>query len=354
MEKREKVAVGFSGGVDSTAAIYLLKQQGYQPVAITFDFASIFSKKELTKIKSLAKKLAVKHLVVKKGKLFEKEVVNYFLKETKSLKTPNPCIICNPNFKIKELLKQAKKLKISKIATGHYAQVAYDKKNNYFYIAPAKDKAKDQSYFLTHLKQNQLKYLLLPLSQKTKSQAQKIYQKFAPLPKQSQNLCFLAGKDKSLFIAKKLGKIPCQMVLKNKNQPLKKCQNIYNYTLGQRKGLGLAGGPFYVVGFDKRKDLVILSKQKKDILDKEAILDKANFFDKSLFKKAKKINILAKARYQMDFKKAVLKKQGRFYKIIFKKPVFALTPGQFVAFYSLDKKKCLGGARINKVLKNEK
>ncbi len=354
MPTKGKIAVGFSGGIDSTAAIYLLKQEGYEPIAITFNFAGIFSKKELNKINFLAKKLKVKNLIIEKEKLFKKEVIDYFLKETRSLKTPNPCVICNPNFKIKELLKEAKKLKISKIATGHYAQVVFNKKDKYFYIAPAKDKTKDQSYFLTHLKQNQLKHLVFPLAQKTKLQAKQIFQKFASLPKQSQNLCFLAGENKSVFIAKNLVKVPCRMVLKENKQNLKKCSNIYNYTLGQRKGLELSGGPFYVIGFNKTKKTVILSREKNNILNHQAVLDKANLFNKNLFKKQKKVNILAKARYQMKLQKAVLEKKDRFYKIVFKKPVFALTPGQFVAFYSLNRKACLGGARIKKVLDNER
>ncbi len=352
MLNKEKIAVGFSGGVDSTAALWLLKKSGYMPIAITFDFANIFSKDEERKIKKIAEKIGVKHLFLKKDKVFKNEVINYFLEQTEKLKTPNPCIICNPNFKIKELLLIAKKFNAKKIATGHYAKVLYNKKGNYFYISPAKDKKKDQSYFLIGLKQSQLKNLILPLGEKNKVQAEVIYKKFALLPKQSQNLCFLKSEDKNDFIARNIGKIPCQMVFRGK--AIKKCSNIYNYTLGQRKGLGLAGGPFYIVEIKRNKKIVYLSRDKRDALSKVAILSKVNFFNKNLLKRQKKINILAKARYQMEYQKAVLKKDNKYFEITFRNPVFALTPGQFIAFYSLDKKACLGGGEIKRVVKNEK
>jgi len=357
--KNQKVIVGLSGGVDSSAALILLKKQGFEPIGVTLKLPVWKNKvntcrdnvcctpESITIAKNICQKLNVPYFIVDAQKEFQKEVVNYFLQELKKYHTPNPCVICNRNLKFYLLITLAKKMKIPYVATGHYAQIQLNKKTGLFELLQGKDKNKDQSYSLSFLQPKQLKYLILPLGKYLKTETyQLVHQAGFPFfkkTKESQNFCFVSNQALPEFIKQKLG-TNMGKITDLKGRVLGAHQGLYFYTLGQRKGLKLSNGPYYVVGFDTKNNVLLVSKKTKDLYKKEAVLSPLNLI--SLKFGGKPINVWAKIRTHSALAKATLyllnKNKA---KIIFQKPQKAITPGQFCVFYQNNK--CLGGGIIN-------
>ena len=360
--KNKKVIVGMSGGVDSSVALILLKKQGFEPIGVTLKLPiwenkanacrdNICCTPESIKVaETICNKLQVPYYVIDAQKEFRKEVLDYFVKELKKYHTPNPCVICNRNLKFQLLIKLAEKMKIPYVATGHYAKVKFNKKTGLYELLKGKDKNKDQSYSLSFLDQKQLKYLVLPLGDYTKSEVYKIAKKegfpYFEKIKQSQNFCFVSNKALPLFIQKKIGQNPGP-IIDLQNNVLGQHQGLYFYTLGQRKGLNLPKGPYYVVGFDKTGNKLIISKNKKDLYKKEVMLSPLNLISGKIT--ARKMKIQAKIRSRSPMASAILyfvnKNKA---KIVFNKPQKVITPGQFCVFYQ--GQKCLGAGVITETL----
>ena len=359
----KKIVVGLSGGVDSTIALILLKQQGWEPIGVTLKLPvwenpknicreNICCTKESSQIaKSVCKKLHIPYFVIDAGKEFKKEVIDYFVKELKKYHTPNPCIVCNHKLKFKLLIATAKKFNAFYVATGHYARVRFNKKTGLFELLRGKDKIKDQSYSLSYLNQQQLAHIILPLGNYHK---QEVYQlakrqglKYFEKKKESQNFCFVSNQALPLFITKSLG-LKTGKIVDTKGKILGYHQGLYFYTIGQRKGLGLkgptfakasAGQPYYVKEFNAPKNRLIVTKNKKDLLKKEIRLAHCHFISGQV--PQKKILIKARIRYRQKLALATLyPPQNKKMKIIFDKPQLAVTPGQFCVFYQKDV--CLG------------
>jgi tRNA-specific 2-thiouridylase len=355
---KRKVIVGLSGGVDSSVALILLKKQEFEPMGVTLKLP-VWKNKVNTchdnvcctpasiKIaQKICQKLQVPYFVIEAQKEFQKEVITYFVKELKQYHTPNPCVMCNRNLKFQLLIELAEKMKIPYVATGHYAKIKLNTKTGLYELLKGKDKNKDQSYSLSFLDQKQLKYLILPLGNYAKSEVYKIAKKegfpYFEKIKQSQNFCFVSNKALLLFIQKEIGINPGP--IKNiKGNILGQHQGLYFYTLGQRKGLNLANGPFYVIDFNIKKNTLIVSKNKKDLNKKTAILSPLNIVSGKIT--AKKMKIQAKIRSRSPMASATLyfvnKNKA---KIVFNKPQKAITPGQFCVFYQ--GQKCLGAGII--------
>jgi len=365
------VVVAMSGGVDSSVALILLKKQGFEPIGVTLKLPvwgnkvnacrdNVYCTPESIKIaEAVCKKLQVPYFVVDAQKEFKKEVINYFVKELKNYRTPNPCVICNRNLKFQLLIKSADKMKIPYVATGHYArlreiknqigpygesQVTTKVKN--YQLLRAKDKNKDQSYSLSFLTQEQLKHIILPLGNYTKAEVYKIAKKegfpFFEKIKQSQNFCFVSNKALPFFIRKEIGENPGP-IMDMKGNILGQHKGLYFFTLGQRKGLNLPNGPHYVIGFNQQKNILLVSKSKKDLYKKEAFLSPLNLISGKMTQK--KLKVSAKIRYRSKSALAflyLLSKNKA--KIVFNKPQKAITPGQFCVFYQGNI--CLGGGKI--------
>ena len=349
--KKEKVLVGFSGGIDSTFTLYLLKKQDFEPVALTLKFLGVLSGKKLSEARKITKRLGVKHIVLDASEIFQKRVVNYFLKEAKNLNTPNPCVICNRFFKFETLFKVASELKIKKVATGHYARIIFNNETKEFELWRARGKSKDQSYFLIYLKRKWLKDIILPMGETTRKKAEKMVRDLgfnSAFESSSQDLCFLKGENKNDFLSKHLFCREGDIVLED-GIVVGRHKGLCFYTLGQRRDIGLSGGPYYVVGFDKKNNYLIVSKKKDKVFKKNILLKKVNFLIKNPFLNKKSMKIRAKTRYRSELVEAELSKADRYFKVIFKKPVFAPTPGQFAAFYDLKNDKLLGGGEIFKI-----
>lgn len=326
-----------SGGVDSSVAAALLKKEGFQVEGIFMrlnDFSGVSEKRA----KKVAKILDIKFRVLDFRREFKKRIVDYFLKEYKEGRTPNPCVVCNKFIKFGGLLEQVKKIGVDFLATGHYVRWKDGK------LFSAKDKNKDQSYFLWELNQDQLKYVLFPIGGYTRVQVENMAKDFK-LPfsnvKKSMEVCFVPKTTEEFlkkYLKPKLGNIVDinnKIIGRHKGLPL--------YTSGQRKGIGLSGGPFYVIDKNPRKNELIVSKNKKDLLKKEIFVKEINWI---LNKEPKfPLKVQVKIRYRTNSVPArIYKIHNNRYKIIFTYPQRAATPGQSAVFYG--EQELLGGGII--------
>ncbi len=254
--KKKRIVVGMSGGVDSSITLVLLKKQGFNPVGVSLklevwkDKCNVLrenvccTKESFDIAKKICKKLNVPYYVYDVKKEFKKEVMDYFLSDLKKNRTPNPCVVCNRYLKFKKLFEFAKKKGIKYVATGHYAQVRFNKKTKRYELLKAKDKTKDQSYGLSFLPQKWLKWIILPLGNYTKKKVFKIAKKegfeFFLKRKQSQDLCFVSKRAIPKYIEKKIGVKPGKIV-DTKGNVLGEHKGVHFYTIGQRRRLGLQG-----------------------------------------------------------------------------------------------------------------
>jgi len=348
MKRKKKILVGMSGGIDSSVAALILKEKGFDVSGgfIVFEEKNnrccvIESK---NRARRAAKAIGIPFYSFDFKKEFKGRIISRFIDGYKAGITPNPCVDCNKEIKFGLFLDKALALKFDYVATGHYVRKRKMKGTGKFMLLKGKDENKDQSYFLWKLNQKQLKRILFPLGNYTKEETRKKAAEFN-LPnldaKESQEACFLKNglfsflKDK---IKTKEGEI-----VDIKGKKIGKHQGVHFYTLGQRKGLGLPGGPYFVVGKDASRNLLIVSKNKKDLFGKELIAAEVNWID-SVGKK-EKIKAKVKIRHHHQPAAAtILKINNRKCKIIFNKPQQAITPGQSVVFYK--RKKLLGGGII--------
>ena len=381
-ERSRRIVVAMSGGVDSSVAVALLKKQGYFVVGVFMKFwkdpsagsgqagenrcCSIESEK-LARL--VAKKIGIPFYVINVEKEFKKKVVDYFLEEYKKGNTPNPCVVCNKEIKFGFLIDKALKMGADFVATGHYARTSLGNflslgnqiflgkgilpsvslpsrsKNllpRFFKLLKSVDKNKDQSYFLWQLNQEQLSRILFPVGGYTKPEVRALAKKLK-LPTaqalESHEVCFIQ-KTTNDFLKKYLKTKPGNIIDKNR-KILGEHQGLHFYTIGQRKGIGLSGGPYFVVDKDFKKNNLIISKNEKDLESQELIAKNINW------SAPQKLPISAevKIRYKSNFAKAKIFKAGaRKIKVVFQKPQKAITPGQSAVFYKGDN--LLGGGVI--------
>jgi len=381
----KKIICAISGGIDSGVATALLKKEG-------FDILGIFMKLGESKnfleseerARRVAKILKIPFLVLDLRKEFKMKIINYFLKEYKTGKTPNPCVLCNKEIKFGLLLEKALSLGADFVATGHYARLRqsdsnlpmtselseYSEHSNVNLdhsdriLLRAKDKNKDQSYFLWMLNQEQLKRILFPIGDYTREEVERLARKFK-LPvlkaKKSVEICFIEKtvndflrkylKGKSGLIVEKISekdqkkhsKILHNVRALEGYRILGKHEGLWYYTIGQRKGIGLSGGPFWVLEKDLKKNLLIVTRNGKDLLKKELFCKDVNWISGKEPKLPLKVK--AKIRYRTDFAKATIYRlENKIYRVVFKKPQRAITPGQSVVFYNGEE--LLGGGII--------
>lgn len=269
-----KIAVAMSGGVDSTVAAYLLQQQGHEIFGITMkhfdDKKQGFAENEgiefaISNAKRICKKLNIEHHVVDVTREFEETIIKNFLSEYENGRTPNPCVLCNPIIKFGKLIDEAISLGADLLATGHYIRLVKDDKNVHIF-RPA-DKAKDQTYMLWNLSQKQFRKIMFPLADYSKSEIREIASKFdirVSEQKDSQEICFINGsyveyiKDKIKY---KVGDV----ILENHGK-IGTHKGIPFYTIGQRRGLGIAWeSPIYVKQLMKEKNQIIVTADKKNL-----------------------------------------------------------------------------------------
>ncbi len=363
--KPKKIAVAMSGGVDSSVAAALLKRSGYNVIGVFMKLwkeprgHSLLINADVNadlreceyRARETAKILKIPFHVIDLKKEFKKKIVDSFLKEYKAGRTPNPCVHCNKEIKFGLLLDKARTLGADFFATGHYARLGREIPNpksqipNIKYkLLKGKDGEKDQSYFLWRLNQKQLKHILFPVGDYTKTEVRKMAKKLklptAETP-ESQEICFIHEKTED-FLKRYIKPRPGDIV-DEKGELLGKHQGLCLYTIGQRKGIGLSGGPYFVIDKNIKKNLLIVSKNEKDLNGKEVIVKNVNWISGKEPKLPLKVE--PKIRYRSQPVKAVISKiRGTSYRLQFAKSQRAATPGQSAVFYLKDK--LLGGGII--------
>ncbi len=352
-----KIAVAMSGGVDSSVAAFLLKQKGYDVFGV---FAKFWAEEDGEKIreniccskqarddaKRVCDKLNIPFYTINLESSFKEKVVDNFLLEYNESRTPNPCVRCNQFIKFGQLLEKVEKLGATHLATGHYAQVKQTR--GQYRLLRGRDNEKDQSYFLYRLNQDQLSKVLFPVGHLKKKKVRKIAQK-NNLPvaskKESQEVCFVPSGDLQDFLARYLDLKPGEIKDVDLKKVLGEHKGLAMYTIGQRKGIGLAGGPYFVVQLDKENNILWVTKNQdheKLKMDK-LVLNKIDWIvgTQNL---AFPLKATAKIRYGSPETPVLISKKDNKYLIQFKKPQWAVTPGQSIVFWK--GKEVLGGGVI--------
>ncbi len=343
----KKVLLGLSGGVDSAVACKELQKNGYDVTGcyLLLSENSSDCDFEAKKTKKLADFLGIPLVICDRRKLFREKVSNYFINEYLNGKTPNPCIVCNPNVKIKSLADAADGLGIEKIATGHYALTEYDEKYNSVVLKASPSK-KDQSYFLSALTPKQIERLIFPLGYfSSKDEVRQKAAEFS-LPNaenaDSQEICFIPDNNYQQYIITHSSFIPAEgNFLDNDGNIIGRHTGIINYTVGQRKGLGAFGEPRYVKTINALDNTVTLCKKDERFaksLIASDILWAINNPPDQVFTAEVKIRSTAKAE------EAEIFISNGIMTVNFQNPVLAPSPGQTAAIY--DKGTVLGAATI--------
>ena len=354
-----RVVVGISGGVDSSVAAYLLKQQGHDVIGLFMvnweeSDGSCTAETDFEDVKRVCSKLGVPYFSVNYAKQYYDRVFTYFLEEHKKGRTPNPDVLCNREIKFGPFLEQAKKLGADMIATGHYAKKI--EKDGKFYLAKAADESKDQSYFLNQLSQSQLASVLFPLADIKKSEVRQIAKELGlstAEKKDSTGICFIGERNFKNFLKNYLPAQPGDIVDLDGNK-LGSHDGVMFYTLGQRRGLNIGGqagrenGRWFVVKKDMKKNELIVSQgEGEELYSKGLYASGMNFIPEP--PKQKQFDCFVKVRYrQPDQKAKVSIIDDEHIKIDFDQPQRAVAPGQFAVLYD-ENGICLGGGTIDEI-----
>jgi len=349
-----KVFVALSGGVDSSVAALLLKRAGFNVSGVFMKFwkereNACCSLESERRARQVALKLGIPFYVFDFEKEFKNKVVDSFLRESSLALTPNPCVVCNEKIKFGLFLKRAFKMGADFVATGHYARrrecKTQSEKRKIFSLFKAKDKKKDQSYFLWRLDQRQLSKILFPIGDYTKPQVREIARK-AGLPtakaKDSQNLCFLALGPQN-FLRKNLELKPGP-VAEQARYGVKKIigrhPGLEFFTIGQRQGIGpnlfpkyQSQGPYYVLRKDLKKNQLIITRKPKDLLAKEFLAGDLHWISGQAPKMPFKAKVKIRSR-QNEILGTISQSKKRGQVLVkLAKPQKAITPGQSAVFY---------------------
>jgi tRNA-specific 2-thiouridylase len=357
MEKK-RILVAMSGGVDSATTAVLLKEEGHEVVGVTMQLwdygdadGGCCSADDVKDARRVADQIGIPHYVVNYMELFKKYIVSDFVSKYESGLTPIPCVLCNQFMKFNFLLTRALELGADYLATGHYARIERGEKNGTFHLGKALDDHKDQSYFLFTLTQKELRHLIFPLGSKRKAEVREIARcmnlNVASKP-ESMGVCFITGEKYRDFLDDylKRGKQRGLIVDEDGNK-LGEHNGIASYTVGQRRGLGIAKGkPMYVTRIEPEENRVYVG-ESKDLLRSTLVADNVTWVGEV---PSGEVDVKAKIRYRHPANECILKTEsGDSAFVQFKEPQRAITPGQAVVFYKEDR--VLGGGWIKEVIR---
>lgn len=352
----ERVVIGLSGGVDSSVAAYLLKEQGYEVIGITLKVwlgdcsdtgeHACCGPRAVEDARSVAYELGIPFYVIDHKEAFQTNVINYFFDEYNSGRTPNPCVVCNRKLKFGSLLDFAEKLGAAKLATGHYAKV--ENLGSEYILKRGRDLRKDQSYFLYTLDQYKLSKILFPLGDLEKPQVRELAQKSGLKvydKADSQEICFVPDGKYVDFLKKAIpDKFHTGPIKDTKGNVLGEHSGIQNFTIGQRKGLGIAfGRPTYVVRLEGTTNTVIVGEES-DLYKSEFNAHSVHWISSSKPTDLVTCSVKIRSMHEGSKSRVTLLDHGKAH-IQLLEPEKAVTPGQAAVFYNGDQ--VLGGGFID-------
>ena len=339
----KKAIIAMSGGVDSTVAAALILQQGLQCVGLTLNLRNAqtgcSSSQDIDDAKAAAHGLGIEHFVLNFAQEFDKHVVRHFVETYEQGATPNPCIECNRNIKFNLSLLQTHLSDFDLLVTGHYARIKQDPASGRYLLLKALDEKKDQSYVLYNLTQQQLQKARFPLGELSKNEVRKIAQDMNLVnatKEESQDICFVPDGDYAKFIETYTGKTyPPGDIIDLEGKILGQHKGLIRYTIGQRRGLGVAANvPIYVAAKSIAGNTVTLGPDEA-LFSKSLIAKDINLITCADIKKP--LRVMVKTRYQQTEQSAVAEQTGEnILHIEFDKPQRAITPGQAMVMYDGD------------------
>ncbi len=351
MGDKEKILVAMSGGVDSSVAAALLLQQGYDVAGATMEMWPVdlpvftgggprCTNSAVDDAKLVAEALGISHYVMDFSKQFSTSVIDNFVAEYFRGRTPNPCVVCNRTIKFGVFLEAANALGFHFLATGHYARICFDSASDRYLLKRAEDAAKDQTYMLYSLNQNQLSRSVFPLGGFTKKEIRQIAEDF-DLPvahkQDSQEICFIPDNDYRRFLSDKSSEeIKPGLFVDTDGNTIGRHKGLPFYTIGQRRGLGLAlGYPAYVVGIDVEKNTVVVGPESK-LYSSTILVGQNNFIPFDCLEWP--LEVTAKIRYNSTAQEGQIRTVSgkNTVELTFKEPQKAVTPGQSAVYYQGD------------------
>ena len=348
--ENKRVLLGMSGGVDSSVSALLLKNQGYEVIGTTMELfagSSCCNQNTYLDAKNICKQIGIPHFTYNFKDEFKEYVINDFINCYSNCKTPNPCIECNKYMKFGLMYEKAKEMECNYIATGHYAKTEYSEKYKRWVLKKSNAGKKDQSYVLWNLPKELLSHIIFPLSdfeskEKIREIARENNLKVANKP-DSEDICFVPDGNYKKFLENNSNIKPKEgNIVNSSGKVLGKHTGLYNYTIGQRRGLGISNPvPLFVLGFNKEKNEVIVGEEK-ELYKKEILVSDINLLLVESIKDWMDVEV--KTRYSSKISKAKIIENENNIKVVFDEPQRAITPGQSAVFYVDDI--VLGGGKI--------
>ena len=354
------VVVGMSGGVDSSVAALILKNQGYNVIGLYMNnweeidaCGACTGEEDFADVRRVANKIGIPYYSVNFAKEYLDRVFSYFLKEYAAGRTPNPDVLCNREIKFRDFKEKAKELGADYIATGHYCDILHS--GGVHYLLKAKDQSKDQTYFLNQLSQEQLADVLFPLGRLDKSEVRKIALEnglATAAKKDSTGICFIGERNFRKFLSEYL---PAKKgdIITTEGKKIGEHDGLMFYTLGQRRGLNIGGqkgddgGRWFVIEKDLKNNILYVAHGSEERLySKGLIMNSINFIP--FAPKEKEFKCTAKFRYRQPEQGCTVRINDGFIRVDFDEKQRAITEGQYAVFYQGEK--CIGGGVIEKAI----